>query len=139
MIIQLMLIGFSILGILISFYFTLVSYRIIEPDIRFIPRFCRMDERSCFVIIDAPDARLFGVPNALLGILYYISILVFMVTMPGNSESLQYQILVSISAGTVLLGAYLVYVLFVKLRTPCPLCLISHGMNLGIFLILLAY
>jgi uncharacterized membrane protein len=139
MIVQLLLTAFSIVGMLISAYVTLVSYRIMKPDIRFVPRFCRMEEQSCFVILDAADARVFGVQNALLGILYYVSILLFVMIASHDNQSIIYQIVVSVSAGTVLLGAYLTYALLVKLRTSCRLCFVSHGINLGIFLLLLAY
>lgn len=139
MIIRLALTAFSIIGMLISTYVTLVSYRIMKPNIRFIPRICRMEKQTCFAILDAPDARVFGVLNALLGILYYLSILFFIMVAPHDNGSIIYQIVVSISAGTVLLGAYLSYALLAKLRTSCQLCFISHGINLGIFLFLFAY
>jgi hypothetical protein len=39
--------------------------------------------------------------------------------------------LLSVGAGT-----YLIYALFIKLRTPCRLCLLGHGVNILIGLLL---
>ena len=139
MIIHFTLVVLSFVGMLISVYFTLVIYHIMKPDARIVPLICRMEEGACFAIIDTRDARVFGVPNAFLGILYYLSVIVFVTMFQSDSESILYQVVVSISAGTVILGAYLTYALLLKLRTPCPLCFIGHGINLGIFLLLLTY
>ena len=68
----------SSIGLLISVYFTLVYYRLIAPDSRFLPRFCTLSEGSCRTILDAPQARLFGLPNSLLGLVYY-GMLLFLV------------------------------------------------------------
>src|SRR5689334_1264685 len=119
---------FSGAGFLISLYFTLVTYRLISPDTRYIPRFCRMTGGECAAIVDTRQARLFGVPNSLLGIGYYAGVLLYVLS-PARSSTLFYEVLIALSAGTVIMGVYLVYSLFFLLRVSCVLCLTSHLLN----------
>ena len=70
-----LLIGLSVIGLLISTYFTAVAYRWVRPDVRWVPSFCRMDEQTCASIVFTPQARLFVLPNSVLGQLYYLAIL----------------------------------------------------------------
>src|SRR4249920_3187788 len=74
--IRIALVALSSIGLLISLYFTLIYYRVITSDPRFLPRFCTLSEGACRTIMDAPQARLFGLPNSLIGLFYY-SLLLF--------------------------------------------------------------
>ncbi|MBI4481619.1 MAG: vitamin K epoxide reductase family protein [Acidobacteria bacterium] len=123
----------SALGLLISLYFTLVTYGWMRPDPRWLPAFCRMEENSCRRIVDTRQARVFGIPNSLLGIFYYAFLLGAVVR--GFQEPSLWAFRTA-SAVTVGLGAYLTYALLFRLRIPCPLCLTSHGLNLLIFALL---
>ena len=131
-----LLIALSVVGLLISSYFTAVAYRWVPPDARWIPSFCRMDEKTCASIVFTPEARVFFVPNSALGLLFYLAI------MAGATfgwiygpEPLPAGYLVA-SALTVSLGVYLSYALLFVNRVACPLCFTSHGINLVIFLVL---
>jgi uncharacterized membrane protein len=130
------LLSLSVIGLYISSYFTLVHYRIVEADSKYVPEFCRMDEGSCMLVIHHPDASIFGVPNALLGIPYYLSVLLLVVGVDGDPllTGLRLSSLV-----TVVLGVYLVHSLFVKVRVMCLLCLTSHVINMFIAFLLLYY
>ena len=126
------LIVLSVVGLYISLYFTLVYYRLIAPNIAFIPAFCRMEESTCHLVIHHPDARALGVPNSLLGTGYYV-FLIFVgaaIGTPTVVSSMRF-----VSWIPVALGVYLVYSLFFKVKALCPLCLISHGLNLAIALL----
>ncbi|MEK9138994.1 MAG: vitamin K epoxide reductase family protein, partial [Bacteroidota bacterium] len=83
-------------------------------------------------VIHHPDARVFGIPNSLLGVGYYLMAL-------SVSDGLDFPIallfLKFASWAAVLLAVYLVYSLFVRVKTRCPLCLLSHGINLVIAII----
>ena len=126
----------STIGLYISAYFTLVYYGIVKADTKYVPAFCRMDEGSCMLIVHHSDAKVFGVPNALLGIAYYSCVLLFSVGVDGGV--LLSGLIVS-SLVAVILGVYLAYSLFVKLRVKCFLCLSSHGINMTIAFLLLYY
>ena len=123
----------STIGLYISTYFTLVSYGKIRADSRFVPWFCRMDEGSCALIIHHRDASVFGVPNSLLGIGYYGTLLAAGLS---GGEVLSMHVLQVIAWLCVVLGVYLVYSLVLKVKVLCPLCLISHSINLVIAILL---
>lgn len=127
----------SALGWFISLYFTLVYYRAIKPDARFIPAVCRLDEASCQYLMGTRNAKILGMRNFVLGLLYYAALIVY-----GSSESVQKTIPLSlaifVSLFTVVLGIYLVYGLIAKLKTHCVLCYTSHALNLLIFVALVA-
>ena len=131
-----LLIGLSVIGLLISTYFTAVAYRWVRPDVRWVPSFCRMDEQTCASIVFTPQARLFVLPNSVLGQLYYLAILLGVVFGWIDGPGPLPVSYVVASALTVSLGVYLSYALLFVNRVACPLCFTSHGINLIIFLVL---
>lgn len=121
-------------GLLISFWFTLVTYGILPADARAVPRFCRMDERSCASILHTPQARVLRIaPNAVFGTVWYGVVIVVTLLSPSPMMNV---ILIGASWLTVLLSAWLAWSLRFRLRAHCPLCYTSHLLNLGIALIL---
>jgi len=117
----------SILGLYISSYFTLVYYGFIRAETKYIPAFCRMAEGSCMLVIHHPDARIFGVSNAPLGVVYYAFVFLFAVDV--GADVLLAGLRLS-SLVTVILAVYLIHSLFIKIRVRCILCLTSHGINM---------
>jgi uncharacterized membrane protein len=128
----------AIAGLLVSSYFTALAYRWIGPDERWIPRFCRLGDRTCAAIVFTPRARVFGLPNSVLGQMYYASLIV---GTPLNllDRSGYYTLFLAASLLTVLLAVYLTYSLLFITRVPCVLCFASHAANVTIFLLLLAH
>ena len=126
----------ALLGLLISTYFTAISYRWVEPSAAWIPSFCRMGEKTCATIVFTPRARLFGVPNSLLGQVYYVALLAglwggFLFSRPA------FFLYLSASLLTVLVGVFLSYSLLFITRVPCTLCFTSHAINAMVFVLLL--
>lgn len=119
-------------GLYISTYFTLVAYRAIPPSVRWMPQVCQLQERSCGAIVWTRQARLLGLPNSLLGMVWYL--LVWL----GAAGAVPAAWLLAPAAATVLMGAVLTYQLLRVLRVPCPLCFVSHGINLAILLLIAA-
>ncbi len=130
------LILLAAVGLTISSYFTAVAYGWIDPTEEWIPSFCRMGEQTCSRVIHSPRARVFGLPNSLLGQLFYLAILAAVF---ADLIFLKPYIWLFLSAGflTVLLGIYLSYSLLYLTRIRCVLCFTSHAINGIIFLILL--
>ena len=125
------------ISFLIATYFTAVSYRWLDPEASWIPSFCRMGERTCAGIVYTPRARVLGIPNSVLGQIFY---LVLMAGVVGNfilSPPFLYFYLAG-SLLTVLLGILLTYSLLFITRVPCKLCFTSHAINLVIFVLLLS-
>lgn len=126
----------SLVGLLVSSYFTAVSYRWIEPDEAWIPSFCRMSRATCASIVDTPRARVFGIPNSVLGQIYYLALLGGL----GGGVLFAapfYSFYLLASGLTVLLAVYLTYSLLFWTRVPCILCLTSHAINVVLFITLL--
>lgn len=117
------------LGFAIAAYFTLVFFKIVPPDARFIPVFCRMRQDTCGLVLHHRDGSLFGLPNSILGMVYYLPLLY--IGLKGPVEPLT-QKMMMFSWLTVAVGLYLTYSLLVRLRVFCPLCLASHLLNLAI-------
>jgi uncharacterized membrane protein len=123
--IELLLSSCALAGLGIASYFSLVYYRVIGAESKWIPPFCRMEQGACLRILDTREAKVLGVPNSILGMLYYGAILFVPI------DSLEVLFLVA-SIFSIGLGMYLVHALVYRLRTHCPLCYTAHGINLVI-------
>ncbi len=118
----------AIIGLSIASYFTAIAYHWVQPDASWIPTFCRMDEKTCASIVFTDEARVFGLPNSVLGQLYYLTLLVG-VGLGAVEGALLYGLLAA-STVTVGLALYLSYSLLFVLRVPCKLCFTTHGLNI---------
>ncbi len=134
MIFRLLLAPLSLAGLLISGYFAAVYHKLVPGVDRFVPKFCRVEPGACATILETRQARLFGVPNFDLGILFYVG-LAISVILPGVWKELHLMLLFG-SIVAVAMGFYLSYSLLFQLRVHCRLCFASHAINLLIFLLL---
>ena len=125
-------------GFAISTYFTAIAYRWIRPDAAWIPTFCRMGEQTCASIVFTPRARVFGLPNSLLGQVFYVALFVG-VPLGFLENPMLFRLYLGASLVTVGLGLYLSYSLLFITRVRCPLCFTSHGLNAAIFVLLLLW
>ena len=138
-------IALAAVGLYIAAYFTLVYYGALEASTRLMPRVCRLEKRTCQTVLGTRFARVFGVPNSLLGIAYYLAVIVLLSTgwlrYPGGvfighlGIEIGTAVLV-VAWFTVLLASFLAYSLFFIIRIPCPLCLAAHTINLALALLL---
>jgi len=135
---QALLILLAAAGFLISLYFTGVYYGYLKSSVWWIPSFCRMDQNSCISILQTPEARIFGVPNFLLGLFFYGGLVIVVL---GNVDGFAFDILTATALFTVVLALYLVYALRVLIKVDCILCYTAHGINtvIAFILILLRY
>lgn len=115
------LLALAVLGVAISLYFTLAYYGRVES--REVPALlCRREERSCVTILQTPYARLLGVPNAVVGLGFYL--LTGAVAALALGEALPdwlWRVNLVVAAGTVLAAPYLVWALVARLKTWCRL------------------
>ncbi len=123
--IQTLIISCALAGMFISAYFTLVYYRVLPADDRRMPAFCRMKEATCRKILETREAKVLGPPNSIVGLLYYISILIL-----PTPEFETFFLVTSIFA--VGLGMYLTHALLNRLKLHCALCYMAHLINLVI-------
>ncbi|MDQ6930729.1 MAG: hypothetical protein M3126_08710 [Candidatus Eremiobacteraeota bacterium] len=86
-------------------------------------------------VVQQPAARLFlGVPNALLGAVYYTVVLVFIWGIPGGCVPLL--VASALAAGV---SFYLAYSLLFVTRMPCKFCWTSHAINWLLVLLLIFF
>ena len=124
----------ALAGLADALYFTFAYYGRIKKA-RWVPeRLCAREGSNCVTVVQTPYARVFGVPNSLLGVVYYLLLILWAVAAPRVSAV--GWALIAASAGTVVLGSYLVYSLRRKLYIDCPLCYAAHAIN-AILLVLL--
>ncbi len=128
------IIACSIIGLLISLYFTLAHYHILKPDAAFIPAICRMDQGICRRILQAREARILVLPNFALGLLYYCAIILYVFVQPKGLA----HVTTAAALATVVLGVYLTYTLLATLKLNCVLCYASHVNNAILFIALIA-
>ncbi|MFI5252400.1 MAG: vitamin K epoxide reductase family protein [Bacteroidota bacterium] len=127
----------SIVGLSISLYFTLLYYRIISPEDWFVPRWCRMDSNTCGLIIHARQARAFGLPNSVLGVVFYLCTAFYAIGGTGFIIQVLDFMIIYISAAALLVSIYLFYNLRRRLRVDCVLCYLCQGINVVLFIIFL--
>jgi uncharacterized membrane protein len=125
------------IGLYISLYFTLVYFRLIAPDQRFVPAWCRMNNNTCHVIVHTPQAHALGLPNSLYGIFYYLFMASFALIHDWYYSFSLERAMIFFSAAPLLMSIYLFYSLRFQLKAHCILCYISHTINLFLFLLFL--
>lgn len=131
---QLLLIVLATAGFFISLYFTGVYYGYLKSNVWWIPAFCRMEQQTCMSILKTPEARIFGLPNFVPGLGFYLLLIVVVI---GDGDGFLFDIVLALAIFTVLLAVYLIYALRVRLQTDCILCYTAHGINTAIALILI--
>ncbi len=145
---RILIVILSLAGLANALYFTFAYYGRIKRA-RWVPEIlCAREGSSCVTVVQTPYARVFGVPNSLLGIVYYVALMVgatmgwsYGINLSIQFTSLKYPfglvLLFLASAVTVVLGFYLIYALRRKLHTHCPLCYLGHALNAILFILLL--
>src|SRR5208283_5631880 len=138
----------SLGGLADALYFTLAYYGRIRKA-RWVPEIlCACEGSSCVTVVQTRYARVFGVPNSLLGIVYYLLLIAgamgnwsfgisLYVHFTRVAVPLGMGLLIFLSAGTTILGFYLIYALRRKLHADCPLCYTAHAINVALFVLLI--
>lgn len=100
---------------------------------------CGADTSSCVIVFATPYARLFGgAPNVAAGIPWCLSLLgLAAYWIVAGRLVVPWPYLV-VAAGTLVVGAYLIYALVAVLKQPCPLCMTGHALHAAIAALLTA-
>ena len=129
-------IALATVGLYIAAYFTLVYYSVVKASTKLMPNVCRLEERTCETVLGTKYARVFAVPNSLLGMLYYLAVIVLLLA--GWTAGPIATATIAAAWFTVALGIFLAYSLFFIIKIPCPLCLTGHTINLLLAVLLTA-
>ncbi len=101
---------------------------------------CLQDE-NCNLVVTSPYAKIFGIDNSILGMLYYATIFIIGLSYFFFPEllSLNYVVygLVAITGGSVLFTIYLTSIEIFVLKKICEYCTISGVMSVAIFVSIL--
>lgn len=146
LVVRSLIVIFALAGLADALYFTFAYYGRIKKA-RWIPEIlCAREGSSCVTVLQTPYARVFGIPNSLLGIFYYILVISWALIGPGLAmawEGVRVLVpwvgwaFVAAGAGTVALGFYLIYALRRKLHIDCPMCYTAHAINSALFILLI--
>ena len=145
-------VGLALAGLVLAVSFTAAFYRpgsvlarLLPPevcDLKAEPaRFGTGSDRgmeadpSCGTVVRTPGARIFGVPNSLLGLIYYGAAIG--IALMGFPPALAAGLLAA-SWFTVAVGVYLGYRLLRVERMSCPLCWTAHALNTLLAIVLTA-
>jgi uncharacterized membrane protein len=133
----------SLAGLADALYFTFAYYGGVRRA-RWVPEaLCAHESSNCLAVVKTPYARVFGVPNSLLGVLYYLLLIAWAIgrqflALEFRSYLIIFgDLLLGVSAVTVVLGFYLIYALRRVLRTSCPLCYAAHAINVALAAVLI--
>lgn len=121
----------SLAGLADALYFTFAYYGRVKKA-RWVPEIlCAREGSSCVTVVQTPYARVFGVPNSLLGIVYYLLLIVWVLGGERWADTAPwFEWIVMAAAGIAFaMARYLTYVLQKKLRVNCPLCYTAHVIN----------
>jgi uncharacterized membrane protein len=135
----------SLAGLLDALYFTLAYYGHVKKA-RWVPQaLCASEGSNCVAVVRTIYARVFGMPNSLLGIAYYLALIGWILVGGGQASAAGTAVwlhgarwlLVAASGVAVVLGFYLTHALWRVLRVHCPLCYAAHAINLALMALLI--
>ncbi len=126
----------ALAGLWDALYFTFAYYGRVKR-MRWVPAIlCARDGSNCVTVVQTPYARVFGPPNSLFGVAYYLAVIAWALE-PRLAPAWFLGALIAASAASVLLAFYLIYALVARLRTHCPLCYTAHAINIALLAMLI--
>jgi vitamin-K-epoxide reductase (warfarin-sensitive) len=126
---NLLIVLISFIGFCISLYAYSVEATL-KKDPTYKP-FCNISDRiSCTKPIESPYGKLMGFSNSVLGMVYYP--IMALLGIIGNTISL-----FVLATGSLLFTLYLAFILLVKIRSLCLICLSIYAVNTLMFLVAL--
>lgn len=120
----------TILGILDSGYLTYEHYSGSIP-----PCSIHFQLVDCGTVLRSTYAQIWGVPVALWGLLFYITLLALLLIERTKKNRVIPQLLSSLSLVAIAGSTYFVVIQFFILKALCPFCLLSALVNMCIFVI----
>jgi len=123
-----------LVGLINASYFTLLFYGWVKEPKQLSGLLCRAKKSDCLGVIFTPYSRIFGLPNSVLGIGFYVGVIgAFPFLKDGGFLSVA---LLFAGGLALLVGTYLIYVLRVRLHMSCQLCYLAHGVNTAILVLM---
>lgn len=114
------------LGFLDATYLTIIHYKNIIPP-------CTIG--SCETVLNSEYAIMFGIPTALFGSLFYLSIIVLSLLILTNYKRIFIKAFYLLAATGFGVSLFLLYIQAFVLKSFCQYCLISAATSTGIFIL----
>jgi uncharacterized membrane protein len=136
----------SLAGLVDALYFALAYYGRVRKASWVPGILCAGKDSSCVSVLRTPYARIFAVPNSLLGVVYYLLLMVWIMFVPRHISIFGYPLrpfetlglfLLGASLSSVVLGFYLIHALRRVLHISCPLCYAAHAINIILLALLI--
>ena len=135
----------SLAGLLNALHFTLAYYGRVKKARWVPPTLCAREGSNCVAVVRTFYARVFGLPNSLVGIAYYLVLIGWLLAGGGQASAAGtaiwvhgvWWLLVVASGVAVMLGLYLIHALWRILRVHCPLCYAAHAVNTLLLVLLI--
>lgn len=80
-----------------------------------------------------PDKSPFNLPNPIYGIVFYVGLLILVAISPLTNQRNVALIILGLSFSSVVMSAYLGYILYAVLKDLCVVCVATYFANLVIF------
>jgi uncharacterized membrane protein len=142
-----LIIVLSLAGLADALYFTFAYYGRVKRA-HWVPEvLCAREGSGCLTVVQTPYGSVFGLPNSLLGTIYYVLLIAWAIG--GQPLAMEFRLgmrsylitfgdlMLASSALTVALGFYLIFALRRILYTGCTLCYAAHGINLLLLALLI--
>ena len=110
----------SILGIAITLYISIAH--ILKKKV-----ICPINSKSCNMVLDSKYSRTLGVKNEIIGLLYYIGIVIALFMTPGTNTILAVKLI------SILAAAYSIILLMIQIRVLknyCSWCITTAIINI---------
>ena len=137
---RLLLILFTVLGLGAATASATVHYRLLRDPTY--TSFCDVNSTiSCTQAYQSPWGSLFGVPVAILGVLWFAAVACLLVAeraVPAQVKESVPGYLLALSIAGLGFVCYLAYGAFVVLKAVCLMCLLTYVAVIGIFLVSIA-
>jgi uncharacterized membrane protein len=145
LILRTLIVIFALAGLLNALYFTLAYYGRVKKARWVPPALCAREGSNCVAVVCTFYARVFGMPNSLLGIVYYLALIGWILTGGGRASAAGtaiwlhgvWWLLLAASGVAVVFGLYLTHALWRILRVHCPLCYAAHALNTVLLVLLI--
>ena len=114
----------SAIGFLDATYLTIEHYRGSVPP-------CAI--AGCEIVLKSGQSAVVGIPVALLGVIYYLTILILSIAYLESGKITILRLASYLTIIGIIASAYFVYLQFFVIGQICQYCMISAGTSMGLF------
>ncbi len=115
----------AFLGFLVATYLTILHYKNALPP-------CAIT-KGCETVLTSKFATIFGIPIALLGSIFYTSVIAICILFYHNSKKIYSRAIFLIASAGIAVSILLFYIQLAIIKNFCQYCVLSEVINFSIF------